>query len=223
MSTSSSSRRVFVVTGSNTGVGYQTALQLAQGDVDDNRHIILACRTVEKAQRAVDSIVATLPSTRGTIVEYMRLDLADLRSIESFIAEYKRRGLPLHVLVNNAGVNAPPKLAQRTFEMEGQWVANYLSHYVLTTGLLPILERSAPSRIINVSSYMHRSGSTDFATQSRKRSPISYSTSKLAQIFFSYELQRRYGSKGISVFVTHPGACNSDIWSVAKIAHTAED
>lgn len=208
-----------VVTGSNTGVGFETARQLALGGVDANeaRHIILACRTPAKAQAAVDKIVADLPAVSVVRVEWMQLDVTDFNSIHAFVDTIKRRALPVHVLVNNAGVNLAPKELGQPLRCEKMFVANYLGAFLLTRLLLPVLETSAPSRIVNVSSFMHRLGKTDFERAMRGRTDQStYSSSKLAQIFHAHELQRRYAHKGISVFVTHPGACFSDIWNTVK-------
>jgi hypothetical protein len=94
--------RVFVITGANTGVGFETAKQLAVGDTRGERHIILACRTPAKADAAVASIRAALPEGReGTVVDSMTLDLVDLASIDAFVADFRKRNLPLHVLINN--------------------------------------------------------------------------------------------------------------------------
>lgn len=115
MSSSSPSvlpRRVFVITGANTGVGYETARQIALRDDaaydrDETdvtpRHVILACRTLSKGRAAAERITALLPADSTSIVECMQLDVTDILSIDRFVAEIKRRKLPVNVLVNNAG------------------------------------------------------------------------------------------------------------------------
>ena len=111
----SAARRVFIITGSNTGVGFQTARQLALGadKAKEPRLIIMACRTAYKAGSAVKRIQQELGPQSLAQVEYQLLDLLDYKSITRFVAEFKQRNLPLHALVNNAGVNlAPPSLPQ---------------------------------------------------------------------------------------------------------------
>lgn len=212
---SPSARRVFIITGSNTGVGLATARGLAAGD--EPRHLILACRTPAKAQAAVDLIRAEIGPSSPTLVEWMQLDLTDYNSIQKFVADFLHRKLPLHVLLNNAGVNLGPAVLPQPLRCESMFVANYLGPWLLTRGLLPALESSAPSRVINVTSFMHRMGSADFESQMRSQgnSALTYSSSKLYQILHAYELHRLYAHKGVSALVVHPGACYSDIWNSA--------
>lgn len=212
-------REVYLITGSNTGVGYQTALQLALGDKTSCRHIVLACRTASKAQAAVERIQNAVPDGQVTYVEWVELDLADLSSIKRCVQEVTQtRKLPVKVLICNAGVNVAPTLAQPSFKVDGQFVANYLAHAILTKALLPTLEATAaesgtPSRVINVSSYMHRTaGKPDFAQACRVSNSKSYAVSKLCQIVQARAMFPVWKPRGVIFSVVHPGACASDIW-----------
>jgi len=215
------------VTGSNTGVGWQTARQLAIGadEAREARVIVMACRTPAKAYAAMERIQAELPENSLATLQFEQLDLTDYESIKRFADEWKKRKQPLHVLVNNAGVNAPPSSLPQPFRCERMFVANYLGPWLLTDLLLPVLEASAPSRIINVTSYMHRLGKLNFKEQMRGEDDLggctgvhTYSSTKLAQIFHAHELHRRYAAKGVSVLLAHPGACYSDIWLTLRPA-----
>lgn len=214
-SSNSTAQDVILITGANTGVGFQTALQLAVSDPGGRRHLVLACRSPSKAQAAVEKIQTALAPGQATAVEWVELDLADLRSIQRCLGEVRARRLAVKILICNAGVNVAPQLGQPSFHVDGQFVANYLGHYYLTKGLMPLLEASAPgARVINVSSYMHRTagGHPDFARQCRRSDSASYSTSKLAQVCHARAMFDKCAAKGITFFVVHPGACNSDIW-----------
>jgi len=231
----STHRRVFVITGSNTGVGFATAKALALGDDDGERMIILACRTPSKAQAAVEKIEALVgpeniahdDSSPGTRVIWLQLDLTSPKSIDRFVQEMNERRLPLHVLINNAGVNKAPEMPQH-IPFEGMWLSNYLGGTYLTQQLLPLLQSSStksnPSRVVHVTSWMHRIGSTNFEEYARHFSASrSYSTSKLAQIFHARALAKRYGERvdtegngSVRAVLAHPGACMSDIWNTLE-------
>jgi NAD(P)-dependent dehydrogenase (short-subunit alcohol dehydrogenase family) len=139
------------------------------------------------------------------------LDLSDLKSVHAFTEEFSNRNLPLHVLLNNAGIMACP------FELsadgiESQFATNHVGHFYLTLRLLPILEKSQPSRIVNVSSEAHRMASAsdfdDISNPSKYSRLKAYGRSKLANILFSNELSKRLEARGVDkVFVNsiHPG------------------
>jgi len=137
--------KVAIITGSNTGIGFQTAQELAS----QGCHVFLACRNHTLGKEAVDKIKQNLKLAQ---VEFSPLDLSDLSSVRSFAKSFLSRNLPLHFLVNNAGVMAIPErtLTKDGFEM--QFGTNHLGHFLLTILLLPCLRSSAPSRVVNLSS-----------------------------------------------------------------------
>ncbi|MBM4364909.1 MAG: SDR family NAD(P)-dependent oxidoreductase [Deltaproteobacteria bacterium] len=193
--------RVAIVTGANSGIGYETARMLAQ----KGAHVVLACRSAERGRAAVGLIVAGNPPGR---VELSVLDLSDLDSVaafaERFIASHDR----LDLLVNNAGVMVPPfSRTKQGFEM--QFGTNHLGHFALTGRLLPLLERTAGSRVVVVSSSMHRSGTIDLDDPNYERRRYwgwpAYGQSKLANLLFARELQKRLGDGGPMVTASHPG------------------
>lgn len=194
--------RYVIVTGANTGIGFASASAFAKMGA----HVVLACRNVEKGNQAKERIFAQRPKGR---VEVMQLDLSQLSSVEHFAREYTERKYPLHVLVHNAGLNEAP-VTEDGFE--GMWQVNYLSHFLLTSRLMPILKRSGPSRIVVVSSSMHRFAKGNFLKSSKERTMWSYPDSKLAQVYMAYQLHRKYADQGVTTVVVNPGAVDSDIW-----------
>ena len=140
---------VYIVTGSNTGIGYETARSIvAMGGT-----VVLACRSVDRAKEAKERI---LSSTRcsSTKVHVLKLDLCGFDSVRKFVKEFKALNIPLHCLINNAGVMMQVRnLTQDGFEMV--FTANHLSHFLLTNLLLPELEKTA-GRIVNVTSSLHK-------------------------------------------------------------------
>jgi len=195
--------KVAIVTGSNTGIGRITALEMARKGC----HVILACRSKDKTLPVVDEIKE---ATKNDKVEFLELDLASLASVERFVANFKEKELPLHILVNNAGVMACPyTLTADGVEM--QFGTNHLGHFLLTNGLLDVLEKSAPSRIVNVSSEGHKLAPTggvdfEFINDEEKYKPwIAYGRSKLCNVLFTLELAKRLKDKNIYVNVLHTG------------------
>ena len=192
--------RTIVVTGGNSGIGYEAARQLARA----GGHVILACRDLEKASAARRSIEESRP--RGS-VEAMQLDLASLASVRSFAGGFAARRLD--VLCNNAGVMALPRRKTADgFEM--QLGTNHLGHFALTGLLLGRLLATPGARIVTVSSTAHRMGRIAFDDLQCERSYgrwSAYGQSKLANLLFCFELQRRLeaaGKSAISV-ACHPG------------------
>jgi len=213
--------KVVIVTGANTGIGYITSEQLAlQG-----AHVILACRTDSLGQDAANNINANLKATKGQ-VEFMKLDLADLQSVRSFVKNFEAKRVPLHILINNAGVMALPNkvLTKDGFEM--QFGTNHLGHFLLTGLLLPHLREAGSKdptsspRVVNVSSKAserYQTGAViDFENlQSEKEyTPWgAYRQSKLANVLFARELARREKQSGsrVTSYSLHPGAVLTDI------------
>ncbi len=194
--------RTIVVTGGNSGLGLETARELARAGA----RVVIACRSLDKAKDAIDDIGSSVP---GATVEAQELDLASLESVRAFAERFDGGTGPLHALVNNAGVMAlPRRVTQDGFEM--QFGTNHLGHFALTGRLLPRLLATPGARIVNVSSTAHRIGRIRFDDLQGERSYqkwLAYGQSKLANLLFTYELQRRLeaaGAGAISV-ACHPG------------------
>ncbi len=199
------SGKIVVVTGANTGIGFATARALAE----KNAEVILACRNAEKGNAAVERIKAKYPQAR---VKSMQLDLASRKSIRAFAEAYQQEYPQLQLLINNAGVMIPPySKTEDGFEL--QFGVNHLGHFALT-GLLLATENS---RIVTVSSMAHKYGKLNFDDLSwekrRYKAWRAYGDSKIANLYFTYELQRKLtaaGSKTIAA-AAHPGWTDSDL------------
>ena len=194
--------KVAVVTGGNSGLGYETALELAA----HGAHSIIACRNPKKASSAVDRIKAARPDAK---VETMALDLASLASVRSFSTALHQKVDKIDILVNNAGVMAIPRQTTADgFEM--QFGTNHLGHFALTALLLDLLVASGAGRVINVSSTAHKLGRMTFDDLQREKKYgkwSAYGQSKLANLLFTSELQRRLEKAGLPVITAaaHPG------------------
>ena len=194
--------RTVVITGANSGIGYEAARQLAA----KGAHVVLACRDQAKGRGAIESITAAQPSAS---VELMELDLADLGSIRRFAAAALAACPALHVLCNNAGVMAIPHRTTRDgFEM--QFGTNHLGHFALTGLLLERLLATPGARVVTVSSGAHKFGVMHWNDLQGERSYGSwraYGQSKLANLLFTYELQRRLATAhaGLINVACHPG------------------
>ena len=155
-----------LITGANSGIGFETAKTLAQ----KNATVILACRSSDKGNAAVQEIKKTVPNSD---CHFMSLDLADLNSVHRLADAFKRQFGRLDILINNAGVMAPPfSRTKNGFEM--QFGTNHLGHFALTGKLLPLLEASPSARVVVVSSVMHRLGRIRFdnLNAEKKISPL---------------------------------------------------
>lgn len=208
--------RTAIVTGANTGIGYETALAL----VRKGATVVLACRDVAKADAAVAKIMAEKP--RGS-ASSQALDLSDLDSVNAFAKRFVAEHQRLDLLVNNAGVMVPPESQTRQgFEL--QIGTNHLGHFALTAHLLPLLRKTAGARVVVVSSGVHHMGHIDFEDLNFKRrgysAPKAYAQSKLANLLFALELQRRLRSAGADTIVTaaHPGWTATDLQRTAGAA-----
>jgi len=194
--------RTVVITGANSGIGYEAARQLAA----KGAHVVLACRDQAKGRGAIESITAAQPSAS---VELMELDLADLGSIRRFAAAALAACPALHVLCNNAGVMAiPHRTTGDGFEM--QFGTNHLGHFALTGLLLERLLATPGARVVTVSSGAHKFGVMHWNDLQGERSYGSwraYGQSKLANLLFTYELQRRLATAhaGLISVACHPG------------------
>ncbi|XP_026147619.1 retinol dehydrogenase 12, like isoform X2 [Mastacembelus armatus] len=199
--------KTVVITGANTGIGKETAIDLAKRGAK----VIIACRDMEKAEAAVKDVIE---SSGNENVLCMKLDLADSRSIKEF-ADAINKGEPkLNILINNAGVMVCPygKTADG-FEM--QIGVNHLGHFLLTHLLIDLIKRSAPARIINVSSMAHSWGSInleDINSENGYDKNKAYAQSKLANILFTSSLAKRLEGTGVTAYSLHPGVVQTDLW-----------
>lgn len=200
--------RVVLVTGANSGIGLEAARMLAQRGAT----VVLACRTRSKAEAARTSILGDAPAAEVSLVD---LDLSSLASTGGAAAAFGERFDRLDLLLNNAGVMATPY--QRTVDgFELQFATNHLGHFALTGHLLPTLLATPGSRVVNVSSLAHRMGAIDFddlQSERRYRAWGAYGQSKLANLLYAFELQRRLErarAKAIAV-AAHPGYAGTDL------------
>jgi len=194
--------RTFVVTGANSGLGLATTRHLAA----HGAHVVLAVRDLAKGNRAAAEISDAQP---GASLDVRRLDLADLDSVRAFAAGVHASGLPVDVLVNNAGVMAPPRaLSPQGHEV--QFAGNHLGHFALTGLLLDLLRAGRDPRVVTVSSALHRGARIHFddLTGARSYAPMRYyGQSKFANVLFALELDRRLRAAGSPVrsLLAHPG------------------
>jgi NAD(P)-dependent dehydrogenase (short-subunit alcohol dehydrogenase family) len=195
----STAGKTAVITGANSGLGYQTAKQLAA----HGSHVIMACRDQGRGQAALDQLRSEVPDAKA---EVRSLDLASLDSVKAFAEGVEA---PVHILVNNAGVMALPKRKTADgFEM--QFGTNHLGHFALTGRLLPQLTSEPGAHVVTVSSEMHRVGTINFDDlQSEKRYSKwrAYGQSKLANLLFANELGKRAAAANIDLtsVAAHPG------------------
>jgi NAD(P)-dependent dehydrogenase (short-subunit alcohol dehydrogenase family) len=208
--------RTAIVTGANTGIGYETARMLAE----KGANVVLACRDVGKGKAALEAILAKKPAGKVTVDA---LDLSDLDSVAAFARAFEASHERLDLLINNAGVMVPP-LGRTKQGHELQLGTNHLGHFALTGRLLPLLERTEGSRVVVVSSTAQSAGTIDFDDldwKSRSYSPWrAYGQSKLANMMFALELARRLRAAGSKVRVTaaHPGYTATDLQRTSGLA-----
>ncbi|MGF1511491.1 MAG: oxidoreductase [Myxococcota bacterium] len=220
--------KLIVVTGANTGIGYETARALAA----KGARVVLACRNLEKGQAALQSMLGRMPSGSahgsGTTLdaaerlELLHLDLASLDSVRRFASSLAERHRSVDVLINNAGVMFPP--ASKTEDgFELQFGVNHLGHYAVTGLLLPMLRRADRPRVVSVSSLAHRGGRIDFGSfrsENGYNAFREYAQSKLACLMFALELHRRYGFRREASMISvaaHPGGTATDLQRHQKV------
>jgi len=209
-----SGKRV-IITGANSGIGYHAALKLAR----KGAHVVLACRDRQRGETALARLNAEAPSAH---TELAILDLASFASVRDFAEKQLAQHRPLHILINNAGVMAPPRRLQTAEGFELQFGTNVLGHFVLTALLMPALEQAAAEsaerpRIVTLASIAHKRGHVNFDDlQSHKSySPMrAYQQSKLANLMFAFELDRRLRSANSRVMslAAHPGVANTNLF-----------
>lgn len=207
--------RTVVITGANSGIGFEAARVL----VAKGAHVVLACRNAAKAAEAEAALRRETPKAS---VESMTLDTSRLASVRAFAEKYRATHARLDVLCNNAGVMAlPPSLTEDGFDI--QLATNHLGHFALTGLLLDLLKSSGPARVVNVSSGFHRAGGDRFeAMMAGKRfNPwIVYGQTKLANVLFSNELDRRARAKGLELraLTCHPGYAATNLQATTGAA-----
>ena len=200
--------RTAIVTGANIGIGFETALAL----FEKGAHVILACRDIEKAQEAAEQIAQS--KGKGQ-VEVLRLDLSDLNSVKDAADTFKSKHSKLDLLINNAGVMVPP--ASKTKEgYELQFGTNVLGHFAFTGHLYTLLKETPGSRIVTVSSLVYRLGAIDYNNLKLENdydANREYAQSKLGNLLFTLELQRRINEKGDNILSTasHPGVTGTNL------------
>jgi len=198
--------KVCIVTGSNTGIGKTTALGLARLGAK----VVMAVRDVAKGEAARQDIVKL---TRNEDVVVMPLDLADLGSVRAFAVAFAARFERLDVLVNNAGVTTRARTETKD-GLETTFGVNHVGTALLTRELLPILKKSAPSRIVVVSSNLHYRGKMkwdDLEGRARFSGMAAYNQSKLANVLFTKALARRLEGTGVTVNALHPGVVATEL------------
>jgi NAD(P)-dependent dehydrogenase (short-subunit alcohol dehydrogenase family) len=193
--------KVVLVTGANGGIGRETARALASLGAT----VVLAVRDVARGREAEEDIHAVLPGAR---LEVARVDLADLEDVRRFARDFVASHDRLDVLVNNAGFHVA-RFGRTKQGFESTFGVNHLAHFVLARELLPLLTRSAPSRVVTVASDAHRGARVDWDDLQLERSWSglrAYSNSKLFNVWFSNELARRLEGTGVTSNALHPGS-----------------
>ena len=201
--------KTFIVTGANTGIGKITARELAR----QGAHVILACRSKAKTE----PVIAELKRESGNDqIEFIELDLSDLASVRSCAAALLARNMPIHGLINNAGL-AGKKGGVSKDGFELTFGTNHLGHYLFTRLLLDRIKQSGPARIVNVASASHyQAKKIDWdalrkPTQSMTGLP-EYEVSKLSNVLFTKELARHLEGSSVTTYAVHPGVVATDVW-----------
>ncbi|MBB6146435.1 NAD(P)-dependent dehydrogenase (short-subunit alcohol dehydrogenase family) [Silvibacterium bohemicum] len=202
--------KLAIVTGATGGIGYETALALAMAGAE----VIVAARNPQKGRDALARIAGHRPAGK---VRFEEIDLASLASVSAFAERILAENRPLDLLINNAGVMAPPTRKTTADGFELQFGTNHLAHFALTAKLLPALRRASRPRVTNVSSLAHRAGAKILfdnlqAEHGYKPWPF-YQQSKLANMLFTFEMQRRSDAAGWGLLVdaAHPGFARTDL------------
>jgi NAD(P)-dependent dehydrogenase (short-subunit alcohol dehydrogenase family) len=196
-----------VVTGASAGIGVETARSLAGAGA----HVVMAVRDKAKGEAAAEAIRASVPNAS---LELGELDLASLESVRTFAAWLLERHPRIDLLVNNAGVMAPP-LERTTEGFELQLGTNHLGHFLLTNLVTPALLAGAPARVINLSSRGHMRGDINWEDPHWRTREYDkwegYGQSKTANILFTVELDRRLREQGVRSFALHPGVIRTEL------------
>lgn len=205
--------KTILITGANSGLGFQATKVLS----NKGAHIIMTARNLQKGKEALEAIKKESPNAK---LDLMQLDLADFHSIRKFSEEFHSKYSKLDVLVNNAGVMNPPKREVTKQNFEVQFGTNHLGHFLLTGLLLDILKNTPNSRISVQSSIVHKTESMkpdihfdDLNFEKSYNRDQAYAQSKLANLLFAYELDRRLKANNINTIVTaaHPGYTKTNL------------
>ena len=201
--------KTVLITGANSGIGYQAAMELAR----HGAHVLLGCRSESKGNAALDRLRAEAPGARA---ELAVVDMASLDSIRAFATRFVQTGDSLDVLVNNAGVMALPDREVTADGFERQFGTNHLGHFALTGLLFPALLKAAAPRVVTVASLAHRNGKVEFDNlqSERQYKPWdTYNNSKLANLLFATELDRKVRAAGLPLLsvAVHPGVSKTSI------------
>lgn len=201
------SGKVIIVTGGNSGLGFESVKAFAQNGAD----VVLTSRSIEKGEEAKNQIEEVSGS-----IDVMQLDLQDFSSVEKFANGFKQKYIRLDVLLNNAGIMMTPY--SKTKEgLEGQMGTNHFGHFKLTGHLFDMITNTTDSRVVTLSSNAHKSGKMDFDNllfENGNYSPIkAYGRSKLANLLFTYELQRLFENQNIKskAIAAHPGFSRTNL------------
>lgn len=198
-----------VITGANTGLGFETALACA----GSGARVVMACRSPERAEQARSDLLERVPDAHATVLP---LDVSEPESIRDFADAFSDREGVLDVLVNNAGIVAVP-LSRNSLGQEMQLATNYLGAFALTGRLLPLFRSQGRPRVVNVGSYANRFGRMPLDDPNWERTPYrelaAYARSKVALLGFTLELERRLRRSGSNVVAlgAHPGIAATDI------------
>ncbi|OCR02497.1 short-chain dehydrogenase [Oscillatoriales cyanobacterium USR001] len=202
----SKNQQICIITGGNSGIGLMTAIKLAKL----NYHIFIACRSAIKAAQAIDRIRR---ESNNSQVEFLPLDLSSLDSVRNFVNLFLAQKLPLHILINNAGIFNKYGTTKEGFELI--WGTNYLGHFLLTYLLLETLKNSAPSRIVMVASDLALRPTTINWDNLVKKTPLNflelYAVSKLSLLLLTAELTQQLTGTKVTVNAVHPGFVQSNI------------
>jgi NAD(P)-dependent dehydrogenase (short-subunit alcohol dehydrogenase family) len=201
--------RLAIVTGANSGLGFRLTERLAAAGAE----VVLAVRNPEKGADAVARLTALVAGAKLTI---RSLNLSSLASVAAFAAESAKGGRPIDILINNAGVMAPPVRGTTDDGFELQFGSNHLGHFALTAQLLPLLRAAEHPRVTTMSSIIARRGKLewdDLQAEKRYVPYASYGASKLANLMFARELQVRSDAAGWGILSTaaHPGGTNTNL------------
>jgi NAD(P)-dependent dehydrogenase (short-subunit alcohol dehydrogenase family) len=206
----SQSGKSVVITGANSGLGYESAKILSRAGAK----VVMACRSLSKGEKARESILQHNP---GADLVIMELDLTSLQSIRNFAGHYKEQNQKLHILINNAGIMMTPfHLTEDGFEQ--QMATNHLGHFALTALLMEVIKKSSGARVVQVSSMAHKVAKLSLdeihSPQPESFSPFrTYANSKLANLLFTFELQRYFEKHKIDAMAlaAHPGFAFTNI------------
>jgi NAD(P)-dependent dehydrogenase (short-subunit alcohol dehydrogenase family) len=203
------SGKTIIVTGGNCGLGYEAVKMFSR----KNAEVILASRNLERGENAKKTIKEEFPHVN---IKVMKLDLADLQSVHDFVNDFKKSHDRLDILLNNAGIMWCPYNKTKD-GFESQMGTNHLGHFALTGLLLNLLKKTKDARIVNVSSLGHRNGVMNFdnflCENGDYKPTQAYYNSKLANLLFTYELQRKFENHNLNIIsvAAHPGGSATNL------------